>query len=157
MGAVLESDIYCEAICDGRHLHPATVRMLLKAKGYDRVIAVTDSIMAAGLPDGDYKLGVNDIVVEDGDAKLADTGVRAGSTLTTGQALRNLVHFTGQPVERVLPLLTENPARMLGIFGRKGSLEPGKDADLVVLDKALQVKATYVGGRAVYVRDSRNV
>ena len=52
--------------------------------------------------------------------------------------------FTGQPVERVLPLLTENPARMLGIFGRKGSLEPGKDADLVVLDKALQVKATYV-------------
>lgn len=157
MGAVLESDIYCEAICDGRHLHPATVRMLLKAKGYDRVIAVTDSIMAAGLPDGDYKLGVNDIVVEDGDAKLADTGVRAGSTLTTGQALRNLVHFTGQPVERVLPLLTENPARMLGIFGRKGSLEPGKDADLAVLDKALQVKATYVGGRAVYVRDGRNV
>lgn len=152
MGAVIESDIYCEAICDGRHLHPATARMLLKAKGYDRVIAVTDSIMAAGLPDGNYKLGVNDIVVEGGDAKLADTGVRAGSTLTTGQALRNLVRFTGQPVERVLPLLTENPARMLGVFGRKGSLKPGKDADLVVLDKELQVKATYVGGKMVYNR-----
>ncbi len=150
MGAVIESDIYCEAICDGRHLHPATARMLLKAKGYDRVIAVTDSIMAAGLPDGNYKLGVNDIVVEEGDAKLATTGVRAGSTLTTGQALRNLVRFTGQPLERVLPLLTENPARMLGIFGRKGSLQLGKDADLVVLDNELQVKATYVGGRAVY-------
>ena len=91
MGAALESDARCEAICDGRHLHPGTVRMLLKCKGWDRVIAITDSIMAAGLPDGRYKLGVNDVVVEDGDAKLASNGVRAGSTLTTGQALRNLV------------------------------------------------------------------
>lgn len=150
MGAALESDIYCEAICDGRHLHPATVRMLLKAKGYDRVVAVTDSIMAAGLPDGSYKLGVNDVEVVDGDAKLAGSGVRAGSTLTTGTALRNLVKFTGQPLERVLPLLTENPARMLGIFGRKGSLDIGKDADFVVLDTGLEVRATFVGGRKVY-------
>ena len=57
MGAALESDCWCEAICDGRHLHPGTVRMLLKCKGWDRVIAITDSIMAAGLPDGNYKLG----------------------------------------------------------------------------------------------------
>ena len=55
MGAALESDIYCEAICDGRHLHPGSVRLFLKAKGYDKVVAVTDSIMAAGLPDGEYK------------------------------------------------------------------------------------------------------
>ena len=72
MGAVLESDVYCEAICDGRHLHPGTVRLLPEAcKGWDRVVAITDSIMAAGLPDGNYKLGVNDVVVADGDAKLA--------------------------------------------------------------------------------------
>ena len=109
MGAVLERPVYCEAICDGRHLHPGTVRMLLACKGWDRVAAVTDSIQAAGLPDGRYKLGVNDVVVEDGDAKLASNGVRAGSTLTTGQALKNLAAFTGQPVERVLPLLTLNP------------------------------------------------
>ena len=68
MGAVLESDIYCEAICDGRHLHPGTVRFLIKMKGMDRMVGITDSIMAAGLPDGNYKLGVNDVVVVDGDA-----------------------------------------------------------------------------------------
>src|SRR5699024_7218309 len=69
MGAVLASpDVYCEAICDGRHLHPGTVEMLLRCKGLDRVVAITDSIQAAGLPDGNYKLGVNDVVVKDGDA-----------------------------------------------------------------------------------------
>lgn len=81
-GVAIESDLYVEAICDGRHLHPGSVRLYLKSKGWDRVVAITDSIMAAGLPDGNYKLGVNDVVVEDGDAKLASTGVRAGSTLT---------------------------------------------------------------------------
>lgn len=134
MGAVLESSVYCEAICDGRHLHPAAVRLLLKCKGWDRVVAVTDSIQAAGLPDGHYKLGVNDVVVLDGDAKLADTGVRAGSTLSQDTALRNLMDFTGKSAADVLPLLTENPARLIGVFEKKGSIEPGKDADLVVLD-----------------------
>ena len=150
MGAVLERPVYCEAICDGRHLHPGTVRMLLACKGWDKVAAVTDSIQAAGLPDGRYKLGVNDVVVEDGDAKLASNGVRAGSTLTTGQALKNLVSFTGQPVERVLPLLTSNPARLIGVDDRKGSIAPGKDADLVVLDADLNVRQTYVSCVRVY-------
>lgn len=149
MGAVLESDVYCEAICDGRHLHPGSVRMLLKCKGCGRVVAVTDSIMAAGLPDGNYKLGVNDVVVEDGDAKLASDGTRAGSTLTTGQALKNLVKFTGEGPETVLPLLTENPADLLGM-SRKGRIAPGCDADFVVLDDDLSVLRTIVGGRTVY-------
>ena len=149
MGAVLESDVYCEAICDGRHLHPASVRLLLKCKGYDRVVAVTDSIMAAGLPDGNYKLGVNDVVVEDGDAKLASDGTRAGSTLTTGQALKNLVKFTGEGPEKVLPLLTENPADLLGLK-TKGRIAPGCDADFVVLGEDLSVLRTIVGGRTVY-------
>ena len=149
MGAVLERPVFCEAICDGRHLHPGTVRMLLACKGWDKVVAVTDSIQAAGLPDGQYKLGVNDVVVRDGDAVLADTGVRAGSTLTTGQALKNLVRFTGEGVERVLPLLTANPARLIGLTG-KGSIAPGMDADLVVLDGALDVCATYVAGQKVW-------
>lgn len=155
MGAVLERPVYCEAICDGRHLHPGTVRMLLACKGWDKVVAVTDSIQAAGLPDGRYKLGVNDVVVEDGDAKLASNGVRAGSTLTTGQALKNLVAFTGQPVERVLPLLTINPARLIGVDGTKGSIAPGKDADLVVLDEDLNVTQTYVSGVCVYAGDGQ--
>lgn len=152
MGAVLESDVYCEAICDGRHLHPASVRLLLKCKGWDRVVAVTDSIMAAGLPDGNYKLGVNDVVVEDGDAKLASDGTRAGSTLTTGQALKNLVKFTGEGPEKVLPLLTENPADLLGL-PRKGRIAPGCDADFVVLGEDLSVLRTIVGGRTVYTAE----
>ena len=82
-GAVLEDDrVYCEVICDGRHLHPGTVRLILKTKGLERVVAVTDSIMAAGLPDGEYRLGVNEVVVIDGDAKLKENGTRAGSTLS---------------------------------------------------------------------------
>ena len=149
MGAALESDCFCEAICDGRHLVPGTVRMLLKCKGLDRVMAVTDSIMAAGLPDGDYKLGVNDVVVVDGDAKLKDTGVRAGSTLTTIQALNNLIRFTGRPLEEVLPILTENPADALRL-SEKGRIAPGMDADLVFLTPEITVRRTMVGGHTVY-------
>lgn len=149
MGAAMESDIYCEAICDGRHLHPGVVRLLLKTKGIDRVVAITDSIMAAGLPDGNYKLGVNDVVVVDGDAKLASNGVRAGSTLTTGQALKNILKFTGRPIEEVLMLLTENPAKLIGVFDKKGSIADGKDADLVVLDEENNVYDTFVGGKQV--------
>ena len=146
-GAALESDLYCEVICDGRHLHPGTVRILLKTKGADRLVAITDSIMAAGLPDGSYHLGVNQVVVEDGDAKLASDGTRAGSTLTQDAALRNLLSFTGRPLEEILPLLTENPARLIGVFDRKGSIAEGKDADLVLLDSENRVDAVYLRGR----------
>ena len=149
MGAALESDCYCEAICDGRHLAPGTVRLLLKCKGFDRVMAVTDSIMAAGLPDGDYKLGVNDVVVIDGDARLKDTGVRAGSTLTAIEGLRNLVVFTGRPLEDVLPLLTANPADALRLAS-KGRIAQGMDADLLFLTPELALRRTLVGGHTVY-------
>lgn len=149
MGAVLEYPVFCEAICDGRHLHPGSVRMLLACKGWDKVVAITDSIQAAGLPDGNYKLGVNDVVVKDGDAVLASSGVRAGSTLTTDQALRNLIQFTGRQLKDVLPLLTENPARLLGLKD-KGRLEPGFAADFVILDDNLSVKQTWVAGQRVF-------
>ena len=105
--------------------------------------------MAAGLPDGDYKLGVNDVVVEDGDAKLKSTGVRAGSTLTTGLALKNLIKFTGKELEDVLPLLTMNPARIIGEEDRIGSLEPGKDGDIVILDQEYNIKDTFVKGNKI--------
>ena len=147
LGAVLESGVYCEAICDGRHLHPGIVRLLLKVKGPDRVVAITDSIMAAGLPDGKYHLGVNEVVVEDGDAKLASDGTRAGSTLTQDTALKNLLAWTGRPLEEILPLLTENPARLIGVFDWKGSVADGKDADLVVLDGENNVETVFLRGR----------
>ena len=155
MGAVLASpDVYCEAICDGRHLHPGTVEMLLRCKGLDRVVAITDSIQAAGLPDGNYKLGVNDVVVKDGDAQLANGGGRAGSTLTMDRALRNLTKFTSFTLEQLLPLLTETPAALLGLPA-KGRLEPGCDGDFVLLDGELNVAATVVGGSVVFVAAAR--
>jgi len=156
MGAGLESDVWCEAICDGRHLHPGTVRMLLKCKGYGRVVAVTDSIMAAGLPDGRYRLGVNDVIVRDGDARLAVGDSRAGSTLTMHQAMLNLMRFTARPLEDVLPLLTQNPAELLRVDRRKGRLAPGLDADIVLLDEQYRVARTFVRGDTVFSREERS-
>lgn len=150
LGASLESDIYVEAICDGFHLHEAIVRLMIKAKGVDKVIAVTDSVMAAGLPDGKYKLGVNDIIVENSDARLATTNVRAGSTLTMDRALKNIMAFTKRPMEECVKFMTINPARMLNIEDKKGSLVMGKDADIVLMDKDLNVKLTMVEGKVVY-------
>lgn len=149
MGAVLESDIFCEMICDGLHLVPGSVRMLTKLKGFEKCVAITDSIMAAGLPDGNYHLGVNDVVVVDGDAKLASTGVRAGSTLTQNRALKNLLRFTGKPLEQILPTLTENPAKLLKLDHRIGYLNDGMDADLVFLDENADVASVFVKGRQV--------
>ena len=102
--------------------------------------------MAAGLPDGNYHLGVNQVVVEKGDAKLASDGTRAGSTLTQDRALRNLLSFTGLSLEEILPVLTENPAKLIGVYDRKGSIEDGKDADLVVLDEQNQVADVFLQG-----------
>ena len=148
-GAVVESDVYAEVICDGRHLHPGTVRFLLKAKGERHIVAITDSIMAAGLPDGNYHLGVNDVVVKDGDAKLVSDGTRAGSTLTQDAALRNLMEYTGLSLEQVLPFLTENPALEMGLAHRKGFLADGMDADLVLLNELNEVIHVFARGRQV--------
>lgn len=148
-GAVMESDVYCETICDGRHLVPGSVRMYCKCKGLDRIVAITDSIMAAGLPDGNYHLGVNDVVVKDGDAKLASDGTRAGSTLTQDTALKNMLNWLPYSLEEILPTLTENPAREMGLWERKGSLENGKDADIVLLNDEANVVHVFARGKQV--------
>lgn len=150
LGAALESDAYCEAICDGLHLHPAIVRLMIKTKGIDRVIGITDSVMAAGLEDGRYKLGVNDIVVINGDARLVHGDSRAGSTLTMDRALRNIIGFTKLPLEECIKMLTINPAKMLRIDKDKGSLDIEKDADIVIMDKDMNVIYTIVEGKLVY-------
>ena len=148
-GAIIEKGLYCEAIADGRHLHPGSVRFYLKAAGWDRVFGITDSIMAAGLPDGRYSLGVNEVEVIDGDAKLVHGNSRAGSTLTMAQALRNLCAFTGRGPEEVSRLLSANPARLMGWKEKRG-ISLGADADLVVLDDEWNVKYTIVAGSVVY-------
>lgn len=147
--AVLEQDVYAEMICDGFHLHPPIVRLLLKIKGYDRMLAVTDSLSATGCPNGSYQLGVQTIVVKDGDAKVADTGVRAGSTLTMDRALKNLVSFTGKPTEQLSALVSANAARMLGLED-VGELEITKRADLVALDADCRVQYTIAGGSIIH-------
>ena len=149
-GAVMESDVYAETICDGRHLAPGTVRMYCKCKGLDKIVAITDSIMAAGLPDGFYHLGVNEVVVEGGDAKLVSNGCRAGSTLTHNVALKNMLAWLPYTLEEILPTLSENPARAMGCFDRKGSIETGKDADLVLLNDEADV--VHVFARGVQVK-----
>lgn len=149
-GAALESDIYTEIICDGFHLHPGIVRLVLKTKGMERVIGVTDSIMAAGLKDGLYKLGVNDVVVKKGDASLVDGGSRAGSTLTMDRAINNIMKFTGKPMEECSQLISNNPATLLGIEDQKGKIAIGKDADIVLLNEDYTVFSTIARGKTIY-------
>ncbi len=132
LGAALLSDCYNENILDGLHLADTTVQFFTKAKGIDKIVGITDSIMAAGLPDGFYKLGVNDVVVKNGDARLVEGDVRAGSTLKATDALRNYAKFIGLPIEKAVQVLSENPAKRMGMFDVTGSLDEGKLAEFFV-------------------------
>ena len=126
-GCAMLSDAYCEAICDGRHLNEHTVELLLKVKGLDKVILITDSMMAAGMPDGEYRLGSLDIIVTDGDARTKGEDSRAGSTLLAYDGVKNFAAFTGLPLEQAIAAMSENPARRFGL--NTGSLEAGKLAE----------------------------
>ena len=115
------------------------------------MVAITDCIMATGLPDGKYKLGVNDVEVVNGDAKLMTTKVRAGSTLTLNRAMKNICSYTNSTPQKVVKLMSENPAKLMSLH-TKGSIEKNKDADLVILDRDMNVVLTMVGGNVVYKR-----
>lgn len=149
-GAVLTDDrIYAQVIADGIHLHPAVVDLLLRCKGIQQTILITDAIRATGLEDGAYELGGHEITVREGIARTKG-GSLAGSTLTMDQALRNCMNFTGLPLQEVLQTATSVPARAMKCYGRKGVLAPGADADVVILDQDLNVRMTISHGRIVY-------
>jgi N-acetylglucosamine-6-phosphate deacetylase len=148
-GVLLLEEIYAEFIADGVHLHPAIVDMIVRLKGSDRALLITDAISGAGMPDGDYELGGQKIVVKEGAVRLED-GTLAGSALTMDQAVRNVREFTGRPLAECIKMATLTPARSIGVASRKGSLEPGKDADIVILDQDLNVVTTMVGGKIVH-------
>jgi N-acetylglucosamine-6-phosphate deacetylase len=148
-GVLLLDEIYAEFIADGIHLHPAVVDMVVRLKGPERAVAITDAISGAGMPDGDYELGGQAIVVKEGAVRLPD-GTLAGSALTLDQAVRNIAEFTIAPLPEAIQMATLTPARSIGVANRKGSLEPGKDADIVILDDDLSVLKTMVGGEVVY-------
>jgi len=150
VGAVLMlDDVYAQFIADGIHLHPAIVSMIVRLKGPEHAVLVTDAIRGAGMPNGEYELGGQLIVVKDGAVRLAD-GTLAGSTLAMDQGVRNTTAFTGRPLRECIRMATLTPARSIGVSNRKGSLEPGKDADIVLLTSRLKVAATMVMGKLAY-------
>jgi N-acetylglucosamine-6-phosphate deacetylase len=157
VGAALDSDgVTMELIVDGLHVHPAAVRLLIKLKGPDSVLLITDAISATGAPDGEYCLG-NVPVLVNGGLPRTKTGAFAGSTLTLNRAVKNLIKFTGIPLPAAIRTATLNPARLLGISRSKGSLETGKDADIAVFDAEFNVLATIAAGKILYVKNSASI
>ena len=168
LGAVLDlPQVSCELICDGVHVAPAALRLAFRAKGAAGIRLVTDAMQAAGMPDGDYRLGAASVTVAGGRATVAGGGAVAGggpvagegriagSTLTMDVAVRNAVSFLGVSVERAVALASANPARLLGLQRRKGAIAPGMDADLTVLDGDLTACGTIVAGEWVHSRGLR--
>jgi len=151
LGEVLADDrIFAEIIADGIHVDEAVVRVFARAKGSSRVLLVTDAVSATDMPDGRYALGGDSVEVINGICRNAE-GRLAGSTLTQEVALRNFIGWTGWRFEEALPGLTLNPARALNLE-RKGVLEPGADADVVIMDEQFRVMKTFVAGRVVFER-----
>ncbi|MEM1678344.1 MAG: N-acetylglucosamine-6-phosphate deacetylase [Ignisphaera sp.] len=148
--AYLIDDLTVEVIADGKHLPPALVRLVLKNKGLDKVCIVTDAMRAAGLPPGRYKLGTIEAIVDEGVAWLPDRTAFAGSIAKMNTMLRFLVEEVGLTLQDAVKLATVNPAKIIGIDRYKGSLTPGKDADIVIMDRNLEILLTMIEGRAVY-------
>ena len=148
--ALLLDDLTVELIADGHHLPADLIRLVHKIKGPERTCLVTDSMRATGLGEGTYRLGEWEVLVEDGVAKLPDRSKFAGSVCTMAQAVR-IASSAGIPTEDVLRMASETPARLMGLE-RKGTLSPGQDADVVVLDAALDVTLTIATGRIVFRR-----
>lgn len=155
VGAAFESDAMVELIADGVHVHPAAIRLLLKAIGIERICLITDSISASGLGDGKYSLGGLEVLVKDGEANLGD-GTLAGSTLTVNRAVKNFMKFTGVSLPEAVRTASLNPAILLGMDERKGSIEEGKDADIIIFDEKLTIHYTIIGGEPVYSRNESN-
>ena len=148
VGAALDTPLCnVELICDGVHIHPAVVRAVFKMFGPKRVILISDTMRAAGMSDGDYTLGGQAVTVKGKLATLAD-GTIAGSVTDLMSCMRTAVSF-GIPLEDAVWAAAVNPARAIGIFSRMGSLEPGKRANVVVLDRNLELKDVFFRGELV--------
>lgn len=148
IGAAFSSaDATAEMIADGIHVHPAVLRITANTL-HNRVALITDAIRACGMPDGQYKLYGYELTVADGSARLSN-GTLGGSMLTMSRAVQNMVELAGMPIERVIPMATEVPARIIGVADRKGKLEIGYDADVVVLGERFEVERVLARGAEV--------
>lgn len=148
--------IYVETIGDGVHLPEPLLRLIWKVKGPDRIVGITDAMRGAGMPDGPTVLGSIDdgvpAIIEDGVAKLPDRSSFAGSVCTADRVVRNYLTLAGASLPEAVQVMTLTPARLMRIDGRKGSIAAGKDADIVLFDKDMEVSLTMIGGRVVYCK-----
>jgi len=148
LGTILADDsLFAELICDGIHSAPEITKIWWRAKGPDRAILVTDAMSAAGMPDGEYRLGGFPVEVSNGRAMTG--GVLAGSVLTLDRALQNFLAFTGASLDQGLRLLTANPARLIGLGAEAGSLAAGGAANLVAVGADGTLAASFLNGRLV--------
>jgi len=152
--ALMLPELTVEMICDGIHIHPELVKYVWETKPKSRQVFVTDCIAACGLPDGRYTIGGLDCALHEGIVRLVNAdgtmGSLSGSTLTLDRSLKNIMKWTNCTVEEALPALTVNPARQAGILAAKGTIEPGKDADFVLLDNDYCIKETWVSGAKIW-------
>lgn len=148
VGAALSGDSYVELICDGVHVAPEAVKLAYRAKAEDKLVLITDSAPAAGLPEGKYRMGGADVLVRDGAVFLED-GTLTGGSISLFEAMKNLTRFAGIPLEDAIPTATANPARLLGVYDEVGSLEVGKRADFIVLGADDSLRDVYVGGEKI--------
>ncbi len=148
VGAALDNaNCRVELICDGVHIHPAVVRAVFRMFGSERVILISDSMRATGMPDGQYTLGGQDVTVRGRYATLAD-GTLAGSVTDLLGCMQTAVSF-GIPLADAVRAAAVNPAQVLGIFDRVGSLDMGKDANLVILNPDMTLRTVFFHGEAV--------
>jgi N-acetylglucosamine-6-phosphate deacetylase len=153
VGAVLDSDdITAELITDGVHVHPAALRLAVARKGPERICLVTDSMMATGIGEGVYHWGDSEIEVKGNRATIRGSEVLAGSVLTLHKAVKNIIDWTGVTINQAVSMASLNPARVLGIEEEFGSIQNGKFANLVVLDREFQVLDTILRGKSVLSR-----
>ncbi|MBV8517892.1 MAG: N-acetylglucosamine-6-phosphate deacetylase [Acidobacteria bacterium] len=149
VGAALTSrDATAELIADGVHVHPAALRLAVTTMPH-RIALITDAMRACGLAPGTYKLYDYEVTVADGAARLAD-GTLAGSILTTANAVKNMIELAAMPIESIIPLATEVPARIAGVADRKGKIETRYDADLVVLTEKFEVARVWTRGEELH-------
>ncbi|MDF2904863.1 MAG: hypothetical protein K0R34_184 [Herbinix sp.] len=149
IGAAFDSDhVHVELICDGVHVDPSVVRATYKMFGEDRIILISDSMMATGLQDGQYSLGGQEVTVIGNKATLAD-GTIAGSATNLMQCMRTAVSF-GIPLETAIKCAAVNPAKEIGIYDRYGSITPGKYANLVLLNQNLELVKVFLKGEMLF-------
>lgn len=146
VGAAAEYEgCYVELICDGVHIHPSAVKSTFKLFGKERIVLISDSMEATGMPDGEYELGGQKVIVRGNRAELED-GTLAGSVTNLLKCMQTAVKDMGIPLEDAVLCATQNAAKSIGVFDTMGSLEPDKLANVLILDKDLNIKAVYIKG-----------